>query len=288
MKKPKYKQIILSAYAFKGINSRFFTLIELLVVIAIIGILAALLLPALTMAKKVAEDISCKNNLKQMQLAYINYTVDYGDAAPAGYKLCGGEGQSYMSILPYLNMNVPSSFFQAKLPKGGNSTAGSGFLDYSYVTVCPSTRADPSELTDVSGIDVGGGRFKSNFTYGIIQYRIATDEVDTNTWRATVGEQKPGNDFANGSWLKMGQIKKSTDLVAYIDSKAMDLGAGGAAGNKWSNHFAWRHPSHAANLSYLDGHVKDVRPGLLHTTSVMNDWGGVSTGSFAPWCFKTD
>jgi prepilin-type N-terminal cleavage/methylation domain-containing protein len=54
-----------------------FTLTELLVVIAIIAILAALLLPALSGAKKQGQSAACKNHLHQMGLALKMYTTDY-------------------------------------------------------------------------------------------------------------------------------------------------------------------------------------------------------------------
>lgn len=61
-----------------------FTLIELLVVIAILALLAAILFPVFTRAREKARQSSCSSNLKQLGLAFLQYTQDYDEKFPQG------------------------------------------------------------------------------------------------------------------------------------------------------------------------------------------------------------
>ena len=104
----------------RSFNPSAFTLVELLVVIAIIGILIAMLLPAVQAAREAARRMQCINNLKQIGVAMHNYHATH-KCFPAGDSIgipsqCNGSVDCrgipiWITLLPYLEMgNVESSY----------------------------------------------------------------------------------------------------------------------------------------------------------------------------------
>ena len=89
-------------------KSRAFTLVELLVVITIIGILIALLLPAVQAAREAARKMQCGNNLKQIGLAMLGYENSSG-TLPIGMNWAGAttKGHSaFAALLPYVEQQA--------------------------------------------------------------------------------------------------------------------------------------------------------------------------------------
>jgi prepilin-type N-terminal cleavage/methylation domain-containing protein/prepilin-type processing-associated H-X9-DG protein len=128
----------------KGGYSRAFTLIELLVVVAIIGILAALLLPALNRSKSRAQAVICLNNNKHLLLGWTMYTSDNNERLV--YNL-GGD-LSAGSVAPVTNINWVNNIIDWELSPDNtnlNFTSHSALAPYvSYMASayhCPADTA---------------------------------------------------------------------------------------------------------------------------------------------------
>ena len=128
-------------------RGRGFTLVELLVVIAIIGILIALLLPAVQAAREAARRSECSNKMKQLGLALHNYHDVY-QVLPAGTLLMGPNNYTQglrpwpVALLPYLEQESLHALWDSNVAgvypglNNGNRTVHQTNLD---VFTCPTS-----------------------------------------------------------------------------------------------------------------------------------------------------
>ena len=153
---------------------RGFTLIELLVVIAIIAVLIALLLPAVQQAREAARRTQCKNNLKQMGLALMNYESTHKVFPPARIDLSGltygpaiYQASWTTMCLPYIDQTPLYNIYNFNLSWNdpANLPATTAKLP---AFMCPS--ASPNRQTPAVGTSDGAGFTYPATPYGFCDY----------------------------------------------------------------------------------------------------------------------
>ena len=132
----------------KEIGRRGFTLVELLVVIAIIGVLVALLLPAVQSAREAARRMQCVNNLKQLGLGMHNYHATHETLPFAVADCCSPSHEVWTTmIMPFAEMqNIHDAFdFSAGFRSAVNQAA---ILIPVESFVCPSDEGAGDPILD--------------------------------------------------------------------------------------------------------------------------------------------
>lgn len=173
-------------------SRRGFTLVELLVVIAIIGVLIALLLPAVQQAREAARRMQCTNNLKQLGLAFHNYHDTHGKLPPMYIQITPytdnyGHWAWSVFLLPFLEQN---NTYDAMQPNSRTASDAIGavkpiFQARNDAFRCPSDTGpdfhdsglDPGYA--IEGPNGGGGVALSNYVVSVnianVRQRKSTD-----------------------------------------------------------------------------------------------------------------
>lgn len=196
---------------------RGFTLVELLVVIAIIGILIALLLPAIQSARAAARRAQCINNLKQIGLAMQNH-LDAKRVFPPGYiaTVSGGAGHESTWVthcLPYMEENTLYKQINWKMPFGHahSTTAPYGGANKAItIAVLPGFICPSNEQFDlVLGNCYARGNYAANNGIGPLRESFSTD-LPLQTYR------NGGGTFSANSKLSTKNITDGTSKTVFV------------------------------------------------------------------------
>jgi prepilin-type N-terminal cleavage/methylation domain-containing protein len=233
---------------------RGFTLVELLVVIAIIGILIALLLPAVQAAREAARRSQCLNNLKQMGIALQNYHDIHRVFPPAligsgrmAYNYPAGQGNNFvqnttgfMLITPQLEQSAIYSLYNFNLPSSISNPASGGKPLAAGVTTsvanqpaynkalpvftCPSDGNPPqiylNQANNAGDYYEANNVARSNYLFASGEY------TDYNQpWALNVTDVYGLGPFGNDGAARIGDIKDGTsNTIAVGESKQGNTG----------------------------------------------------------------
>jgi len=199
-----------------------FTLVELLVVIAIIGILVALLLPAVQAAREAARRMQCSNNMKQLGLAMHNYHDSYKKFPALGY-IGNGTGNAgigvgnwpyswAIAILPYVEQQPLYDRFQGQARPAGPglptpwSMANNAWENENWKKDIPAYRC-PSDPPPTNRAE----------SPALLNYKACVgDDYHQNHFRPNQSSRDNRGIFQINRWLDMAYIKDGTSSTVLL------------------------------------------------------------------------
>lgn len=237
-----------------------FTLIELLVVIAIIGLLLAIIIPSLRMAKRKAQEVICRSNQRQWYLCYHLYAEANDDSFPTTPT---GTRVSYMEALRdyYADINEMRTCGVASKPGTTPTGTGKGYWGSTF----RAWRIFGNTLVDVSDDDWGIGSFAENYWI--------RPSTDSKAWGGKFSKTPSYVPlFGDGKWFN--PMPRTGDPVPLPDPANGGISSLYNLSNGWGgiNAYVMRRHKDGVNMMFVDGSVKVVQAEDLWTLNWHKDY----------------
>lgn len=279
--------------------TRAFTLIELLVVIAIIGVLVALLLPAVQQAREAARRSQCRNNLKQIGLALHNYHDAFQTFPQAAFWKDYRTGVTNPTrcftwitmLLPYIDQAPLYNTMNFSLPLWGQLDSSGAQLGSKKVPVllCPSDPGfqggtNPHQLawTNYAGTEGYDWWFRGNHPIsGMFNLNVCVkiaDIVDGTSNTISVGECstqgfQPNNNVPGHLHMGGGIPRTDGQNNAVFRSALVATDTN----NDVAGAYGLLHPDGSAGGFWWRAGPYAMQPTYLHCFGMNNNWPGASS-----------